>query len=264
MKKTVEKKIQKEVEKLQSSGQIYDSKKWIGENAFSNTVDIVLVSVIGDELGVLLIKRENKANNPFGGCWALPGGYVDGKIDEDAHAAAKRELEEETGIKDIYLEQLYTFSTKNRDPRESIANTPVRIWSVAHFALIDYTQVSAVAGSDAEDVKWVKLSELPDHDVAFDHQEIIDMAIERIRGKINYSNVGFELVPEKFTIPELQTIFEHVLSEKLDRNNFRTKLLKLEILIKLDEMKKDGRGQPAPYYKLDRQKLKQLKGRSLF
>lgn len=264
MKKSVENKINNEVAKLKKSGQTYDAKKWISENAFCNTVDIVLMSVIEEELAVLLIKRENKFHNPFGGCWALPGGYVDGSIDIDALAAAKRELEEETGIKDIYLEQLYTFTKKNRDPRESISNAPVRIWSVAHFALIDYTQVSAIAGSDAEGVKWVKVSELESHDVAFDHEEIIDMAIERVRGKMNYSNVGFELVPEKFTIPELQTIFENVLSEKLDRNNFRTKLLKLDILIETKDKKKEGRGQPAPYYKLDRSKLKKLKGRSLF
>lgn len=264
MKKNVKEKISKEVEKLKKSGQVYDSKKWILENGFCNTVDIVLMSVIDDELGVLLIKRENKKDNPFGGSWALPGGYVDGSKDLDALAAAKRELEEETGLKDIYLEQLYTFTTKGRDPREEISNSPARTWSVAHFALIDYTQVSAVAGSDAEDVKWIKLSDLAKHDVAFDHEEIIDMAVERVRGKMSYSNVGFELVPEKFTIPELQNIFEHVLSEKLDRNNFRTKLLKLEILIKTKNYKKEGRGQPAPYYKLDRQKLKQLKGRSLF
>lgn len=264
MKKSVLEKINKEADKLRKSGQVYDSKKWISENGFCNTVDIVLMSVIDNELGVLLIKRENKKDNPFGGNWALPGGYVDGSKDLDALAAAKRELEEETGLKDIYLEQLYTFTSKNRDPREAIANSAMRTWSVAHFALIDYTKVSAIAGSDAEDVKWVKISELNSHDVAFDHEEIIDMAVERVRGKMNYSNVGFELVPSKFTIPELQTIFEHVLSEKLDRNNFRTKMLKLGILVKLSATKKEGPGQPAPYYKLDREKLKKLKGRSLF
>jgi 8-oxo-dGTP diphosphatase len=179
---------------------------------------------------------------------------------------SKRELEEETGLKDIYLEQLYTFTSKNRDPREAIANSPMRTWSVAHFALIDYTKVKPVAGSDAIEgsAKWVKISDLKNHEMAFDHEEIIDMAVERVRGKMNYSNVGFELVPEQFTIPELQDIFENVLGEKLDRNNFRTKILGLGILDKLDTFKRAGRGQPAPYYKLDRQKLKSLKGRSLF
>lgn len=263
MKKHIEKQIEKEVAKLKSSGQVYDSKQWILKNGFCNTVDIVLMSVKDDELAVLMIQRELKDNNVFGGHYALPGGYVDGEVDYDALSAAKRELEEETSLKDIYLEQLYTFTAKNRDPREAIANSPMRTWSVAYFALIDYTKVNAVAGSDATDVKWIKLSELPQYELAFDHEEIIDMAVERVRGKLNYSNVGFELVPEKFTIPELQEIFEHVRGEKLDRNNFRTKMLKLGILDELKE-RKAGVGKPAPYYRLNREKLKTLKGRSLF
>lgn len=257
-------KILKESNKLKKMNQIYDSDMWLSNNGFCNTVDIVLMSIIDNELGVLLIKRESRPENAFAGYWALPGGYVDGKKDLDALSAAKRELEEETGLKDIYLEQLYTFTSLGRDPRELISNSPIRIWSVAHFALIDYTKVNAIAGSDAEDVKWVKISELNNYKIAFDHESIIEMATERVRGKISYSNVGFELVPEKFTIPELQSIFEKVLSEKIDRNNFRTKLLKLDILLKLDDLKKEGPGQPAPYYKLNREKLKSLKGRSLF
>lgn len=261
----IDEKIKKEVNKLISKNQSYDAKKWVGANAFSCTVDIVLMSIIDNELGVLLIKRENTPDNPFADHWALPGGYVDGDKDQDALDAARRELKEETGVEtEAYLEQLYTYSRKNRDPREAIANMPLRIWSVAHFALIDYTQVKTVAGSDASDVKWYKISELKNLNLAFDHEEIIEMAINRVRGKISYSNVGFELVPEEFTIPELQTIFEFVLGEKLDRNNFRTKLKSLEILIETNRVKKMGAGKPAPYYRLDREKIKTLKGRSLF
>lgn len=252
-------KIQAEVQKLKKAGTVYDSKKYLQYNAFSNTSDIVLMSVIENELAVLLIKRKEM---PFEGCWAVPGGYVDSDKDEDALAAASRELEEETGLKNIYLEQLYTFTKKGRDPREGIANQNVRIWSVAHFALIDYTKAHAVAGSDASEVKWFKISELPE--LAFDHEKVIEMAIERVRGKISYSNVGFELVPEEFTIPELQTIFEKVIGEKLDRNNFRTKLLKMNILKETGKNKEGATGYPAPFYKLDRVKLASLKGRSLF
>jgi len=258
-------KIQKEVEKLKKSGQIYDAKKWVSSNAFSCTVDIALMSIIDNELGVLLIKRESKPDNPFAGHWALPGGYVDGDKDLNALEAAKRELFEETGVQtDAYLEQLFTYTKKNRDPRESISNMPLRIWSIAHFALIDYTKVQTVAGSDAEDVRWFPVSKLKDIDLAFDHEEIINQAVERVRGKISYSNVGFELVPESFTIPEIQSIFEFVLGEKLDRNNFRTKLKSLNILIPTGKISKNKAGKPAPYYRLDREKIKTLKGRSLF
>jgi len=252
------KRINQEGQKLKQAKIVYDSKKYATTNTFFNTADIVLISVIDNELGVLLIKRKEM---PFQGSWAIPGGYVDANKDLDAEAAARRELAEETGISDVYLEQLYTFSTQSRDPREMIANHPVRIWSVAHFALIDYTKVHAVAGSDAGEVRWFKISELPE--LAFDHEKIISMSIDRVRGKLSYSNLGFELVPEEFTIPELQEIFEKVMGEPLDRNNFRTKLLKMEILIATKKVKK-GVGKPAPYYRLDRNKLKTLKGRSLF
>lgn len=270
MKKTSEKeklqaqikaKIELESLKLKDKNVVYDAKKWVSQNAYSNTVDIVLMSMIDNELGVLLIQREEKKDNPFGGYYALPGGYVN-QEDEDADAAAKRELVEETGLKDIYLEQLYTFSKKGRDPRELVSNMPVRIWSVAFLALIDHTKVHAIAGSDAIDAKWFKISELPK--LAFDHEEIINMAIDRVRGKLNYSNLGFELLPKKFTVNELREIFENVLDEKIDRNNFRTKLTKMGILIKCKDKKVEGRGQPSPFFELDYEKLKSLKGRSLF
>lgn len=261
LKKTIELKNHLETEKLIQKNVIYDSKKWLLQNGFSNTVDIVLMSIIDDELGVLLIKREDKNNNPYSNFFALPGGYVNNS-DVDADSAAKRELKEETGLSDIYLEQLYTFTKKGRDPREKIANSPVRIWSVAYVALIDHTKVNAVAGSDASETKWFKISELPK--LAFDHEEIINMAIDRVRGKLNYSNFGFELLPNKFTINQLRDVFEKILGEKIDRNNFRTKVLKMEILIETKDKKKEGPGQPSPYFKLDHEKLKMIKGKSLF
>lgn len=223
------------------------------------TVDIALFSIIDNELGVMLIKR---AEEPFKDHWALPGGYIEVSADQDALDAAKRELKEETNLDNIYLEQLYTFTKKGRDPREGFANKPCRIFSVAHFALIDHLKVKAIAGSDAKEVGWFKISELPD--LSFDHKDIIETAVNRIRNKINYTNVGFELVPKEFTIPELRFVFEQVLGRTLNATNFRTKLLKLDVLIDTGKKKIEGRGQPAPIYKLNRKKLEQLHGETLF
>lgn len=224
-----------------------------------NTVDIVLLSIMDNELGVLLIKR---LEEPFANYWALPGGFLDVHSDDDTLSAAKRELEEETGLKNIFIEQLYTFSKKLRDPREAYASEPIRIISVAHYALIDHNKVNAIAGSDAKEVKWFKLSDLPK--LAFDHHEIVNMAIDRVRNKIGYTNVGFEFLPEKFTIPELQAILEKVIGEKLDRNNFRTKVLSLDVLIELSEKKQEGKGKPSSYYKLNKKNVSILKTRGLF
>lgn len=224
-----------------------------------NTVDIALLTIIdNEELGVLLIKRQN---HPFKDYWALPGGFID-KNDYNALEAAKRELKEETNLDNIYIESLNQYSDLYRDPRELIASEPIRIFSLAFFALIDHTKVTAIGGSDATEAKWFKISELPK--LAFDHETIIKDAINRIKNKINYTNVGFELLPEKFTIPELQEIIELVLGEKLDRNNFRTKVLKLDILIETSEKKKVSKGKPAPYYKLDKTKMHILQKKSLF
>lgn len=229
------------------------------------TADIAIMSVIEDELAILLIERKDE---PHKGSWALPGGFLDVATDLDARATAVRELEEETGLKNIYLEELGTFSRKHRDPREKVAERDgkpleIRIISVAHVALVQHDKIGQItAGSDASDSRWFKISELPS--LGFDHREIIQKAVERVRGKINYSNVGFELLPAKFTMAELQKVFENVTGEKLDRNNFRTKMLKLGILIATKEKKKEGPGQPAPFYRLDKLALKNLKGRPLF
>ena len=164
----------------------------------------MLMSIKNNELSVMLIKRKEI---PFMGCWALPGGYAQADIDDNILACSKRELEEETGVNDIYLEELCSFTQKYRDPREMIANSTVRIITIAHLALIDYKKVNAIAGDDAEEVEWFSVNKLPKN-LAFDHKLIIEKAIDRVRGKLNYSNVGFEFVDKKsFTIPELQTIF---------------------------------------------------------
>ena len=242
-------------------GVSYNSKHYMATNGFCLTADIVLLSIKDNELAVMLIKRSEW---PFNDSWALPGGFMDGDKDVDVGATALRELEEETKLKGIYLEQLATFSTKGRDPRENVANSPVRVVSVAHIALIDYNKVTAVAGSDAKDVNWFKLSELPP--LAFDHDKIIETAVNRVRNKINYTNVGFELVPKQFTIPELREVFEHVLGRELNPTNFRTKILKLNVLTPTEEKRIEGKGQPAPVYKLNKKGLAKLmkEGETLF
>ena len=218
----------------------------------SVTADLVILSVIEEQLGVLLIKRRDP---PFRDSWALPGGFVN--YDEDIEAAAYRELKEETGVDDAYLEQLQTFGNPKRDPRK-------RIITVAYFSLVDYKKIKQpVAGDDAKEAKWFKISELPA--LAFDHKDIINKALDRIRNKISYTNIGFELIPDNFTIPELRKVFEMILGREINATNFRTKILKLKILKKTKDKRTEGKGQPAPVYVLDKDKFAKLKnGETLF
>jgi 8-oxo-dGTP diphosphatase len=238
----------------------YDVDKY-GNARFCLTADIVLLSIIDNELGILLIKRGDPTG-PYYKKWALPGGFMQDD-DETITDTARRELKEETGLDNIYLEQLECFSKKGRDPREFVSVRPTRIISEAHLALIDHTKVKAIAGDDASDVKWYKVSELPE--LAFDHKEIINTALNRVRNKLNYTNVGFELVPDVFTIPELRETFEKVTGKKINKSNFRTKILKLKILKKTKMKRIIGKGQPAPLYSLDKGRFDKLKlGETLF
>ncbi|HSC88133.1 MAG TPA: NUDIX domain-containing protein, partial [Polyangiaceae bacterium] len=159
------------------------------------TVDCVVFAVDDDGLKVLLIER---AAEPFVGHWALPGGFV--RVDETTDEAARRELQEETGLRDVFLEQLYTFSSVARDPRE-------RVVSVGHYALVKPSAVEA--GSDASKAQWFDVGELPE--LAFDHDEIVAVALERLRGKVRYQPLGFELLPNKFTLGQLQRLYESIL-----------------------------------------------------
>ncbi|MTB49674.1 NUDIX domain-containing protein [Lewinella sp. W8] len=184
----------------------------------SVTVDIVVFGYDGGrQLKLLLIQR---GAPPFKGQWALPGGFVD--LDEDLETAALRELEEETGVKDLFVEQLFTFGDPGRDPRG-------RVISVAYFALVNLQDHPAVAASDADEVGWYSLEELPE--LAFDHADIIEMATNRLRAKVRYQPIGFELLPEKFTLGQLQSLYETVLNvEEFNKRNFRTRILRTGIL----------------------------------
>ncbi|HWA24760.1 MAG TPA: NUDIX domain-containing protein [Lacunisphaera sp.] len=211
------------------------------------TVDCVVFGYDATDLKVLLIRRKL---DPFKGRWALPGGFV--QIAEGLEDAARRELREETALQDLYLEQLFTFGEPGRDPRE-------RVISVAYYGLIKLAGQSLQADSDAEDVAWFPVAELPK--LAFDHETIVETALRRLKGKVRYEPIGFELLPEKFTLRELQQLYETVLEEDLDKRNFRKKILGMDFLEALDEYQRDVAHRAAQFYRFDRARYEQLKRR---
>ena len=216
----------------------------------SLTVDIVIFTLRESRLQVLLIRR---ANNTFAGCWALPGGFV--QIDESLEDAATRELSEETGIEQAYLEQLYTYGDPERDPRG-------RVISVAYFALIPAdASIRSEGGSDASQASWFPVDELPN--LAFDHAEILSYAIRRLRYKLEYTAVGFELMPEEFTLSEIQKSYEIILGEALDKRNFRRRMLDSGI-IEPTQFKRGKEGRPARLYRYRADAVAEIKARRLF
>ena len=211
------------------------------------TVDCAVFGLDDGELKVLLIER---ALEPFKGSWALPGGFV--RVDETLDAAARRELAEEAGLKDVFLEQLYTFGTVDRDPRE-------RVVSVAYYALVKLADFSTKAATDAADARWFAVSQVPK--LAFDHAEILAAALARLKGKVRYQPIGFELLPPKFTLSQLQHLYEAVLETELDKRNFRKKVLGFGLLVPLKETQMAGRHRPAQLFRFDADKYEKLKKR---
>lgn len=209
------------------------------------TVDAVVFGLDETDLKVLLIQRDLA---PFDGQWAIPGGFVN--IDEDLEAAARRELEEETGLKPLYLEQLYTFGAPKRDPRE-------RVISVAHYALVKLTDHAVRAASDARNVAWFPVADLPE--LAFDHEEILEIALKRLQAKIRYEPIGFELLPEKFPLSELQRLYETVAEQALDKRNFRKKILGMGLLQDTHEIQQDVAHRAARLYRFDEKAYRKLR-----
>jgi 8-oxo-dGTP diphosphatase len=178
------------------------------------TADVVVFTFQEDELRILLVQRKH---DPFAGEWALPGGFVE--IDEGLDDAARRELQEETGVADVYCEQLYTFGRPDRDPRG-------RVITVAYLALLSRDQAAQQqmrAGDDAGDARWWNIHALPT--LAFDHAPIVEYALQRLRWKLEWTALGFLMLPEQFTLSELQRVYETVLDQPLDKRNFRRKML---------------------------------------
>lgn len=203
----------------------------------SVTVDVVMMSVRQGDLQVLLIKRRSW---PFEGMWAIPGGFVN--MNESLETAAKRELREETGVEDVYLEQLYTFGDPGRDPR-------TRVITVVYFALLDSERLQVRATDDAMDVSWFPVYQLPA--LAFDHAKILQYALERLRGKLEYTTIAFSLLPEQFTLRELQRVYEIILHRRLDKRNFRKKVLSTGILEDTGAKKMEGTHRPARLYRFN-------------
>jgi 8-oxo-dGTP diphosphatase len=200
---------------------------------FQLTVDIVVLTIQDGSLQVLLVRR---GIPPYEGEYALPGGFVHSH--ESLEQAAVRELAEETGTRNVYLEQLYTFGDPGRDPRG-------RVVTVAYFALVAHDRASLVAGTDAAAAKWFSVAGLPK--LAFDHGRILQTALTRLRNKLEYTTVGFELLPRKFTLSDLQQMYEAILDRKLDKRNFRRKIEALGLLKPLKEFQRTGR-KPARLY----------------
>jgi 8-oxo-dGTP diphosphatase len=212
------------------------------------TVDIVIFTLREGSLQVLLVKR---GVPPFEGQYAIPGGFIRG--DESLEGAALRELHEETGVRNVFLEQLYTFGDPQRDPRG-------RVITVAYYALIASDKLSLVAGADAAEAQWFPASSVPP--LAFDHKSILEYALERLRNKLEYTTVGFQLLPEKFTLGELQVVYEVILGRPLDKRNFRRKLALLGILKPLREWQRTGR-KPARLFRLAAARFEKLKDKGI-
>jgi 8-oxo-dGTP diphosphatase len=231
-------------------------------SVLSVTVDIVIFALRGDDLQVLLVKRKFP---PYQGLWAIPGGYV--RLSESLEEAAARELCEETGIgvDDIgsgppragssvpYVEQLYTFGAPGRDPRG-------RVITVAYFALVP-APLATRAGSDAADAEWKPAHRLPK--MAFDHAQIVSYALKRLRYKLEYTALGFQLLPPTFSLSELQRAYEAVLGETLDKRNFRRRILQAQVIEETGQLQ-SGEGRPAKLYCFREDAVAEVKARRLF
>ncbi len=204
------------------------------------TADCVVFGLDEEDLKVLLIQR---GMDPFAGKWALPGGFA--MVGESLEATARRELSEETGLKNVFLEQLYTFSEPDRDPREHVV-------TVAYYALVNLSEHRVQAATDARNAAWFAIDDIPK--LAFDHEKILKVAYERLKGKIRYQPIGFELLPDKFTLSQLQRMYEKILDRELDKRNFRKKILNMEIIGELDEIETDVAHRAARLYRFNKKK----------
>ena len=207
-------------------------------------VDAVVFGFFNEALHVLLIQIK------FGDLrdsWALPGGFV--LEDENLESAVLRELKEESGVEINFLEQLFTYGNLDRDPRG-------RVISIAYYALINPDNQILKADTDAKDVKWFAINNIPS--LAFDHNSIIKDAHNRLSNKVKYQPIGFDLLPKKFTFSSLEKLYASLLPDTLDRRNFRKRVLKLGILKELNQSVKQGAGRPAKLFEFDEERYSSL------
>lgn len=209
------------------------------------SIDCVIFGFERNALEILLIKRARKPNQ---GKWALPGGFI--KKEELVDAAANRILFETTGINNIYLEEIAVFDGVDRYP-------DWRVFTIGHFALISPENYSLSTGIDTTEVRWFKIDELPK--LPFDHQKIIDVALTKLRSRVRLRPIGFELLPEKFTLPQLQKLYEAILGKNLDKRNFRKKIGKVDLIRKLKEKEPTSKTRAAYLYKFDKHNYNKLK-----
>ena len=209
------------------------------------TTDCVIFGYDGKSLKVLLVER---GIEPFKGYWAFPGGFLN--MNEDALTGARRELKEETGLEKAFMEQFHTFSDVGRDPRG-------RVITIAYYALVKISEVKG--GDDAARAEWFNLSDVPP--LAFDHDRILRMATSRLRERIHFEPIGFELLPEIFTMPQLQNLYEAILEVRFDRRNFASKMQKLDILEETGERPKDAARSVPVRYRFNRNRYEEMKAK---
>ncbi len=208
------------------------------------TVDCVVFGLDEDELKILLIER---ALPPFAGQWALPGGFV--HVNESLEEAARRELVEETGLHRLFLQQMGAFGAVDRDPRE-------RVVSVAYYSLVNLEDHRVCANTDAREAAWFGVHSVPS--LAFDHAVILRKGLERLRTKLRSEPIGFELLPKKFTLSQLQRLYECALERTLDKRNFRKRVLAMDLLIETNEVQKDVAHRAARLYRFDKGRYQSL------
>jgi 8-oxo-dGTP diphosphatase len=211
----------------------------------SVTVDVVMFTIVDNDLKILIIQR---ADHPFKGSPALPGGFL--HDEETTLSAAERILRNKAGIEDVYLEQLYTFDSLDRDPRGEVL-------SVAYFALVPPGEINIRETKDTQKPELVSAASMPP--LAFDHSHIVKYAIERLRAKLEYTNTAYSLLPRLFTLSDLQKTYEIILGRRIDKRNFRKKWKELGLLKETDSFSKGGRQRPAKLYQFKSRKPAQLK-----
>lgn len=208
-------------------------------------VDAIVFGYQNNQLYLLLIQQKFGTHESY---WALPGGLV--KNEESLQEAVKRELKEETNVDVNYFEQLFTFGDDiHRDPRN-------RVISVAYYALVDPSNLNVKADTDAEHAQWFKINEIPP--LAFDHKIILDKAIERLKAKLTYEPVGFDLLPKEFLFSELENLYCTILEKEIDRRNFRKKILSFEIIEETEQFGSSKSGRPAKLFKFNKLKYNNL------